>query len=62
MFTNLIPVFTSIFAYYLLKEQFTFIKVLGIIVVVGGLFLSQLNVSVYQRLLIWLVWWKNNKN
>jgi drug/metabolite transporter (DMT)-like permease len=62
MFTNLIPVLTSIFAYYLLNEHFNFIKILGIFIVVGGLFLSQLNVSVYQRLLNWLVWWRNNKN
>lgn len=62
MFTNLIPVLTSIFAFYLLNEQFTFVKVLGIFVVVCGLFLSQLNLSVYQRLLNRIVWWRNNKN
>jgi drug/metabolite transporter (DMT)-like permease len=61
MFTNLIPVLTSVFAYLLLNERFTYVKVFGIFVVVGGLFLSQLNVTVYKRLLGWLVWWGNDK-
>jgi len=41
-FTNLIPIFTSIIAFFILGEQLSFIKYLGIFIVVSGLFLSQL--------------------
>lgn len=41
-FTNLIPIFTSIIAFFILSEKLSFIKYLGIFVVVSGLFLSQL--------------------
>jgi drug/metabolite transporter (DMT)-like permease len=58
-FTNLIPVLTSIFAYYMLGEQFTTLKVAGIMVVVGGLFLSQINVAFYHRLTALFLWNKN---
>jgi drug/metabolite transporter (DMT)-like permease len=44
-FTNLIPVITSIFSYFILDEQFTIVKIIGICIVVGGLFLSQMNIS-----------------
>jgi drug/metabolite transporter (DMT)-like permease len=42
IFTNLIPIVTAVFSYYLLDEKFYFIKVLGIIIVIGGVFLSQI--------------------
>lgn len=41
IFANLIPVFTAIFAYWLYNEELYFQKVMGILVVIGGLFLSQ---------------------
>ena len=40
-FTNVIPVLTAVFAYFMLNEELTPIKMLGIGVVVLGLFLSQ---------------------
>jgi drug/metabolite transporter (DMT)-like permease len=48
-FTNLIPVITSIFSYFILNEQFTTIKIAGICIVVGGLFLTQLNDEKYRN-------------
>ena len=47
-FTNLIPVLTSIFAFFMLNEEFTVIKTTGIIIVVLGLFLSQVNMCFYK--------------
>lgn len=41
-FTNLIPIFTSVIAFFILDEQLSFIKYVGIFIVVSGLFLSQL--------------------
>jgi len=41
VFCNTIPVFTAIFAYFVVGEQITTIKILGIAIVVSGLFLSQ---------------------
>lgn len=42
VYTNLIPVFTAIFSYYILNEELTMQKVIGIGMVVCGLILSQL--------------------
>ncbi len=42
MFSNLIPVFTGVFSYFILGELFSFQKVLGMSVVIFGLFLSQM--------------------
>ena len=42
MFTNLIPVFTAIFAYFIIDEIITQTKLFGIITVIVGLFISQL--------------------
>jgi len=42
IFTNLIPVFTAIFAWYMLGEELGPKKIVGIAVVLTGLFLSQL--------------------
>lgn len=42
IFTNIIPVLTAVFSYYILNEEMTFRKVTGISVVLAGLLLSQL--------------------
>ena len=41
VFTNLIPVLTAIFAYFLLSEEITLKTIIGIIIVIIGLFISQ---------------------
>jgi len=41
IFVNLIPVMTAIIAYFVLKEEITILKILGIIIVIAGLFLVQ---------------------
>lgn len=43
IFTNLIPVITATGSFVLLNEVFSFQKIIGIIIVIGGLFISQLN-------------------
>ncbi|OQX78303.1 MAG: hypothetical protein B6D64_06985 [Bacteroidetes bacterium 4484_276] len=43
LFANLIPVFTAIFAFFILKEDFDIRKITGMIIVIGGVFLSQVN-------------------
>ena len=40
IFSNLIPVFTAIFSYLILSEVFTFQKIAGIFIVVGGVFIT----------------------
>lgn len=42
IFTNTIPVFTAIFAFILVGETFSVQKILGMVIVIAGLFLSQL--------------------
>jgi drug/metabolite transporter (DMT)-like permease len=42
VFTNLIPVFTGIFSYFVIGERLGNQKILGIIIVVAGLFFAQL--------------------
>jgi drug/metabolite transporter (DMT)-like permease len=42
VFSNLIPVFTTLFSYYFLKEEITILKLAGILVVISGLLLTQL--------------------
>ncbi|PXY00751.1 EamA family transporter [Marinifilum breve] len=41
IFINAIPVFTAIFAFFVLNESLTFQKMLGISIVISGLFISQ---------------------
>jgi len=41
VFCNTIPVFTAIFAYFIVGEEITIMKIIGISIVVAGLFLSQ---------------------
>ena len=40
-FSNLIPVFTAIFSFFLLSEGFTIQKIGGIALVIGGVYLSE---------------------
>jgi len=42
MFINVMPVFVVVFSYFILNEEITSQKILGIIVVIVGLFLAQL--------------------
>jgi drug/metabolite transporter (DMT)-like permease len=42
MFTNLIPVFTAILSFFILSETFNFNKIIGIVIVVAGVSLSQI--------------------
>jgi drug/metabolite transporter (DMT)-like permease len=49
IFSNLIPVFSAIAAYYLLNEEMPFLKIFGIAVVLAGLIMSQVK-SVKLRL------------
>lgn len=41
VFSNLIPVFTAVFSYWLLGEQFSANKIAGIALVIGGVYLSE---------------------
>ena len=42
VYANLIPVFTAIFSYFIIHESLTVNKIIGILLVVGGLVLSQI--------------------
>ncbi len=42
VYTNLIPVITAIFSFYILSEQFTMNKLIGMIIVITGVFTSQI--------------------
>jgi drug/metabolite transporter (DMT)-like permease len=44
-FTNLIPVITAIIAYFVLDEMLNMNRITGILLVIGGLFLSQIRTS-----------------
>jgi drug/metabolite transporter (DMT)-like permease len=43
VFTNLIPVFTAVFSYFLLNEYFTPLKIIGILIVISGVYVSEIN-------------------
>ncbi|MCU4162557.1 DMT family transporter [Carboxylicivirga caseinilyticus] len=47
VFVNMIPVFTAFFAWWILKEELTIQKLIGIIIVTGGVFVSQLKLRKY---------------
>ncbi len=47
IFTNLIPIFTAIFSFFILKEHFNMQKILGIFLVILGVFLSQLKSKIF---------------
>lgn len=40
-FVNLVPVFTSLFSYFILDEAITWLKMTGIVLAIAGLYLSQ---------------------
>jgi drug/metabolite transporter (DMT)-like permease len=42
VFTNLIPIFTGILSYFMIGEQFDTRKILGMLIVISGIVLSQL--------------------
>ena len=42
VYSNLIPVFTAIFSYFIIHESLTVNKIAGVVLVVGGLILSQM--------------------
>ena len=48
-FINVIPVFVAVFAYFILGDQLDFHQMIGIAIVISGLFLAQIN-------------WKRKKN
>jgi drug/metabolite transporter (DMT)-like permease len=50
IFSNMIPVFTVILAYLFIQEAVSVRKVMGILIVVSGLFLSQLPALRQRRL------------
>ncbi len=43
IYSNLIPVFTAFFSFFLISEPFTAQKIAGIILVIGGVYLSERN-------------------
>ncbi len=43
VFSNCIPVFTALFSFILLGENLTFQNILGMAIVIAGLFMSQMN-------------------
>jgi drug/metabolite transporter (DMT)-like permease len=45
MFVNMVPVFTALFAWQILGNTLTTQKIVGMVVVISGLFLAQLNVT-----------------
>jgi len=47
IFANLIPIFTAFFAYIVLGETINYINMVGIVVVISGLFLSQMRKSIF---------------
>ncbi|MCL2512104.1 MAG: DMT family transporter, partial [Bacteroidales bacterium] len=50
IFSNLIPVITAVVSFFVLKEMFTVNKIAGILMVVGGVFLSQIgNIKLNNR-------------
>jgi drug/metabolite transporter (DMT)-like permease len=42
IFTNLIPVFTGLFSFIILDERFSLLKIAGMILVLGGVIVSQM--------------------
>ncbi len=50
--SNLIPVFTAIFAYFVLNEKLSMLNIFGILIVLCGLFLSQLKKQLHFQSII----------
>ena len=51
IFSNIIPAFTAVFAFFLLNEPLTIRKIAGILIVIGGLFLSQIRSAFFKRMM-----------
>lgn len=49
IYTNLIPGFTALFSYFILAEEFPFSKIIGMIIVILGVILSQTNRLTYKK-------------
>ncbi len=49
IFTNFIPVFTAIGAFFILNEGFTVMKVIGIVITISGVYLSQRTVKNFKN-------------
>lgn len=49
IFTNLIPIFTAIFSFLILKEKFNLQKIIAIIMVISGVFVSQVRLPTKLR-------------
>ena len=45
VFSNCIPVFTALFSFIMLGEQLTVQNIIGMMIVIAGLFMSQINGS-----------------
>ncbi len=43
VFSNCIPVFTALFSFILMGEKLTFQNLTGMVIVIAGLFMSQMN-------------------
>jgi drug/metabolite transporter (DMT)-like permease len=43
VFTNCIPVFTALFSFILLGDKLTVQNIIGMVIVITGLFMSQMN-------------------
>lgn len=52
IFINIIPVLTAIIAWYVLDEPLAFRKIVGIIVVIGGLFIAQIRMKKFIARLV----------
>lgn len=50
LFANLIPVMTAVFAYYTIGEIITFEKFIGIIIMIAGLYMTQIRLPVRKRM------------
>lgn len=49
IFSNIIPVFTALFAFFMLAEPLTLQKMAGILIVIAGLFLSQTKATFFKK-------------
>lgn len=52
IFINIIPVLTAVFAWYILDEPLTFRKMVGIAVVIAGLFIAQIKMKKFIARLV----------
>ncbi len=49
IFTNIIPIVTAIASFFVLKEEITNIKMIGIVIVIGGVYLSQRHIKFKKK-------------